>query len=82
MVLQPLLFVGTSDGDSQMFPMALIRQSTRHWLLSVSGYTAFALSKDWKLRSSGFSTSTAVRLIPSAPLSHGLTSYETDLLLV
>lgn len=34
MVLQLLIFMGTSDGDNHVFLMALISQSLRDWFLS------------------------------------------------
>lgn len=74
LVLQFLMFMGTSDRDDQVFFMAFISQSTKDYVHhTASGHAAFALRRDGKLHYSVF-------LSPQQsdgshpPVSHSLTS--------
>lgn len=66
---------GTSDRDNQVFLMALVIQSIRHWLPSLRlRLHSLCLKEGWEVTLLRFSVSTADRLVPSAPRSHSLTS--------
>lgn len=75
MVLYPLLFVGTSDGDNQVLLQVLLCHSIRNrfpsWNLRLC---RLCLKEGWLIILLSFSAFIADRLSPSDPMSHWLTS--------
>lgn len=68
-------FIGTSDGDYQVFLMTLITQSIWNWVPSYClGLWSLCLQERWVVILLSFSDSTEVNLIPFILLSHSFTS--------